>query len=275
MKEHSTIAAWSEQQRLLFVERLLFWRGTINRRDLCDYFGISLPQATNDLVAYSTLNPGACQYDVRRKCYVATAQMEAVLREPDFGEAMEVIGGSMRDAAERGEFVLGFSRPQRRADQQIQRQLSLAACQEQSLEVSYWSVRSGHSESRWISPRAFGYDGLRWHVRAYCQREAGFRDFVIGRFQKVLRAKDCPHVGEVDADWLAVETLVFRASERLKPAQRTALEMDYGMDDGSLRLPCRRAMRFYALRRLGFVRKRLAPPMLNELKQLEWVAVES
>jgi hypothetical protein len=70
MKDSTPIAAWSEQQRLLFVERLLFWRGTINRRDLCDYFGISLPQATNDLVAYSSLNPGACQYDVRRKCYV-------------------------------------------------------------------------------------------------------------------------------------------------------------------------------------------------------------
>lgn len=274
MKDSTPIAAWSEQQRLLFVERLLFWRGTINRRDLCDYFGISLPQATNDLVAYSSLNPGACQYDVRRKCYVATAQMQAVLREPDFGEAMEVIGGSMRDGADRGEFVLGFSRPQRRADQQIQRQLSLAACQQQSLEVSYWSVHTGESEARWISPRAFGYDGLRWHVRAYCHRVSGFRDFVIGRFQKVLGSQDCPHADVVDADWLAVETLVFRASERLQPAQRTALEMDYGMEDGTLRFACRRAMRIYALRRLGFVKQRLAPPMLNELKQLEWIATE-
>jgi hypothetical protein len=274
MKDQPIIAAWSEQQRLLFIERLLFWRGTINRRDLCDYFGISLPQATNDLVAYSTLNPGACQYDVRRKCYVATAKMQAVLREPNFGEAMEVIGGSMRDAADSGEFVLRFSRPQRRADQQIQRKLSLAVCEQQCLEVSYWSVSSGQSESRWMSPRAFGYDGLRWHVRAYCHREGTFRDFVIGRFQKVLRSKDCPHLAVIDDNWLAVETLVFRASEGLKPAQRTALEMDYGMVDGSLRLPCRRAMRIYALRRLGFVKKRLAPPMLNELKQLEWFATE-
>lgn len=275
MKTQSTIAAWSEQQRLLFIERLLYWRGTINRRDLCDYFGISLPQATNDLVAYSTLNPSACQYDVRRKCYVATGRMEPVLRDPDFGEAMEVIAGSMRDREELGEFVLSFSRPQRRADQQIQRQLSLAACQQQSVEVSYWSVTSGESESRWISPRAFGYDGLRWHVRAYCHREGEFRDFVIGRFQKIVSSKACPFAGEVDLQWLSVETLVFRASERLEAAQRVALEMDYGMEDGALRLPCRQAMRIYALRRLGFAKKRLAPPMLNELKQLEWIAIES
>lgn len=275
MKDQPIIAAWSEQQRLLFVERLLFWRGTINRRDLCDYFGISLPQATNDLVAYSTLNPGACQYDVRRKCYVATAKMQVVLREPNFGEAMEVIGGSMRDAADSGEFVLRFSRPQRQADQQIQRKLSLAVCEQQCIEVSYWSVSSGQSESRWISPRAFGYDGLRWHLRAYCHREAEFRDFVIGRFKKVLRSKDCPYIDVIDDDWLTVETLLLRASEGLKPAQRTALEMDYGMVDGTLHMSCRRAMRIYALRRLGFVKKRLVPPMLNELKQLEWLATES
>jgi len=54
----------------------------------------------------------------------------------------------------------------------------------------------------------------------------------------------------------------------------TALEMDYGMEDGTLRFACRRAMRIYALRRLGFVKQRLAPPMLNELKQLEWIATE-
>jgi hypothetical protein len=50
--------------------------------------------------------------------------------------------------------------------------------------------------------------------------------------------------------------------------------MDYGMEDGTLRFACRRAMRIYALRRLGFVKQRLAPPMLNELKQLEWIATE-
>lgn len=47
--------------------------------------------------------------------------------------------------------------------------------------------------------------------------------------------------------------------------------MDYGMEGGRLVLDVRRAMRMYALRRLGFVQEPLKPPMLNELKQLQWV----
>lgn len=90
-----SIAGWSERQRLAFIERLLFWRGTINRRDLCDYYGISLPQATKDLVAYTSMNPGACEYDVRKKCYVAKARMRPCLVEPDFSTDMDIVGASM------------------------------------------------------------------------------------------------------------------------------------------------------------------------------------
>ena len=203
----TTIAGWSEKQRLLFVERLLFWRGTINRRDLCDYFGISLPQATKDLVAYTTLNAGACQYDVRRKCYVASTKMRTVFQEPNFSEDMEVIGAAMRDGAEFGEFVLGFSRPCRVADQVLHRKLSLAACNRECVEVSYWSMRSGSSEKRWMSPRCFGFDGLRWHVRAYCHRSEAFRDFVIGRFKSAGRAKPCPWVEAVSYTHLTLPTI--------------------------------------------------------------------
>ncbi|TVP77124.1 MAG: hypothetical protein EA353_11010 [Puniceicoccaceae bacterium] len=123
----SSIAGWSEQQRLLFVERLLFWRGTINRRDLCDHFGISLPQATKDLVSYTTLNAGACRYDVRRKCYVASSKMKMVLGLPNFSEDMDMIAGAMVASPEAGEFVLGFSRPARVAEPGLQLKLSLAA----------------------------------------------------------------------------------------------------------------------------------------------------
>ena len=46
------------------------------------------------------------------------------------------------------------------------------------------------------------------------------------------------------------------------------------MQDGRLELTVRRAMRIYALRRLGFVKKQLRLPMLNELRELQLVAIE-
>jgi len=274
MRFDATIAGWSERQRLLFVERLLFWRGTINRRDLCDHFGISLPQATKDLVAYTTLNAGGCHYDVRRKCYVASESMQTVFQEPDFSADVEVIGGAMIDGEERGEFVLGFNRPRRTGNLAVHRRLSLAACRGESVEVTYWSVLSGSGEKRWISPRGFGFDGLRWHTRAFCHKDERFKDFVVGRMQGLGEAKTCPFAKQVDTDWLETEILRFRPHPDLSESQKTALEMDYGMENGAMSLPVRRAMKIYALRRLGFVGEPLEPPMTNELRQLEWVGVD-
>ena len=34
---------------------------------------------------------------------------------------------------------------------------------------------------RWITPHAFGNDGLRWHVRAYCHIDKKFKDFLLSR----------------------------------------------------------------------------------------------
>jgi hypothetical protein len=271
----TSIAGWSEQQRLLFVERLLFWRGTINRRDLCDHFGISLPQATKDLVAYTTLNAGACQYDVRRKCYVASPRMRMVLQEPNFSEDMKMIAAAMLDAAEGVAFTMGFSRPRRVAFTRIHRGLSLAACNGEAVEALYWSVRSGAMERRWLSPRAFGHDGLRWHVRALCHRDRTFKDFVIGRFEDLRAKKTCSMKDQFDVDWVENETLVLRPNPSMSEPQRRALEMDYGMENGVLELVVKRAMRLYTLRRLGFIHEPKRLPLLNELKQLQLVALDS
>ena len=43
---------WSVEQRLEFIDFLLYWGGRVNRRNLIDHFGISLPQASSDLTLY-------------------------------------------------------------------------------------------------------------------------------------------------------------------------------------------------------------------------------
>jgi hypothetical protein len=44
------------------------------------------------------------------------------------------------------------------------------------------------------------------------------------------------------------------------------------MEDGQCINSVRKAMKVYTLRRLGFIGELMAPPMLNELKELVWVA---
>jgi len=48
--------------------------------------------------------------------------------------------------------------------------------------------------------------------------------------------------------------------------------MDYCIEDGQRINSVRRAMKVYTLRRLSLVGESMAAPMLNELKELVWVA---
>ncbi|MCC5807314.1 MAG: WYL domain-containing protein [Opitutales bacterium] len=267
--------SWSERARLCFVERLLFWRGYINRRDLMKHFRISAPQATNDLVTYTTLAPGNCAYNVRSKRYEAAAGMAPVLVEPDFGRDMEA---TQTAAWPEGavDFVARAERPPRVASTEHLRALALAAHRRESVEVRYFSISSGKAAWRRISPRTFGHDGLRWHVRAYCHGRGEFRDFVVGRMKGVRSPAPCPVADTVDREWTKTVVMEIEPAPDLDANRRKALEMDYGMKRGRLRLPVTMAMLTYTARRFGFVgdwREPDALPMLNELKELVWTAV--
>ncbi len=57
------------EQRLRFLEFLACHYGEINRSALVDYFGISVPQASNDFKAYIKLAPGNIRYCRSEKVY--------------------------------------------------------------------------------------------------------------------------------------------------------------------------------------------------------------
>lgn len=66
------------EQRLRFIDFLLAEYGHINRSALMDYFGISAPQATNDINDYRDLAPGNLVYDLPGKTYRRAAGFQRV-----------------------------------------------------------------------------------------------------------------------------------------------------------------------------------------------------
>lgn len=58
--------------RMRFIDFLLHEYGTLNRSALVDYFGISTPQASNDIGLYQELAPGNVEYDLSAKTYRRT-----------------------------------------------------------------------------------------------------------------------------------------------------------------------------------------------------------
>ena len=57
---------WGVEKRLEFIEFRLFWEGGINRADIMEQFGVSVPQASKDLSLYEEKAPGNLVYDEAR-----------------------------------------------------------------------------------------------------------------------------------------------------------------------------------------------------------------
>ena len=67
MDEAASELRWGVERRLEFIEFRLYWEGRINRADIVDQFGVSVPQASKDLSRYQELAPDNIAYDRREK----------------------------------------------------------------------------------------------------------------------------------------------------------------------------------------------------------------
>ncbi len=245
---------WAARERLRRVELLLWWRGWVGRTDLTEGFGISAAQASGDLQRYAELNPGALVYQTKRKRYEGTPEMRCILHEPRLEEAvwvfhggdapgMEIGAGRMRSAA-----TVDVFRPlARRATPEVERRVFLAMEQGRRLRVCYATLSKRKALWREIAPHALGHDGYRWHVRAWCFRNGGFRDFAPSRMEGVEWPGEEFAPPAADEDWRRMVTLELAPHPALDAEQRRAIELDYGMRNGGLKVTVRAAMREYFL----------------------------
>jgi DeoR/GlpR family transcriptional regulator of sugar metabolism len=64
------------KQRMDFITECLEQQGKVNRKDLMDKFGISLPQASIDLQKYKSINPNNMTYNLAKKQYQPINQIQ-------------------------------------------------------------------------------------------------------------------------------------------------------------------------------------------------------
>lgn len=255
MGNTSSREQWAGRERLLFIERLAWWKGVVNRGDVRDVFGISAAQASADLQGYQEMNPGALAYNVRAKRYEAGEGMSCVMHEPRIEEAVGLflgvgvpglcMAGRLETAATG---TVDFFRPlAREADAVVQRRVFLAMDQGRRLRVKYWSVRSSRGGMREIAPHALGHDGYRWHVRAWCFENEEFRDFVLSRMEGAEWPGEPFSTPVVDGEWERMERIVLQPHAGLTEDQRKTIIREYGMRDGKLKVEVRAAMKEYFL----------------------------
>ena len=83
MVQDSPDLRWSVERRMEFIEFRLYWEGGINRADITDRFGVSVPQASKDLSLYQELAPGNMEYDKSEKRYFTARRFTSRFLKPD------------------------------------------------------------------------------------------------------------------------------------------------------------------------------------------------
>lgn len=254
----------SQDTRLEFIDFRLQWDFQLNRSDLIDFFGISVPQASLDIARYKELAPGNLHYDRGRKAYYPSDQFK-----PHFStSSIEYYLNELRSLQEEHvspemsfvnwkPSIATIPMPKRVVPSNIFFVILRAIRNQTSIDVSYLSKNIEEPTAiRCLCPHAIVYEGMRWHIRAYCHTRTEFRDFVIARFISV-KESDAPFVApEEDHEWNNKLNLILIPNPNLSPAHKSVVELEYGMKDGRTELVCREALFFYILRRLGLSRKK-------------------
>ncbi|MCG5499658.1 WYL domain-containing protein [Ectothiorhodospira lacustris] len=241
-----------QRDRLAFVELRVRFIGDIRRQDLVSRFGIQSAAATRDLAIYKELAPGNIDYDTKAKYYVLGEhfkpvfdfQTERVLAwlTQGFGDGEP----SRLRACVASEIPSRLTHP----DLDVLAAVTRAIHQERPLAFEYHSISSGRTQ-REIVPFALIDNGLRWHVRAFDRKTQEFRDFVITRIKHPTAPRDAGVQAHERSDQDIQWTRIVELELVPHPAQPRPeiTQMDYGMEDGSLRMKLRAATAGYILRK--------------------------
>lgn len=254
MAEHSEQIRWGTERRLEFIEFRVFWDGSINRGDITEYFGVSVPQASGDLSLYQKNAPDNLEYDASAKHYVRSAKFRPLFLQPNADRYLAQLRG-IADGILRPEdtwmaqavTVDAMSLPQRRVSAEVLRDLLLAVRKKQAVDIRYQSMNPAYTDLMWrrITPHAFGFDGVRWHVRSFCHIDSVFKDFVLSRCYEVANYGEPGSSPDQDSGWNTFITVELAPNPGLSEMQQRAIAHDYCMEKGRVSVSIRQALLFY------------------------------
>lgn len=241
----------TQRERLAFLELRAFFTGELRRGDIESRFGVKPAAASRDLSSYRDIAPDNLDYDVASRCYRPSATFKPVFEFSTervlawllqgFGDGLDLKLRQIAPCEGPGQLV--------KPDMDVLGVITRSLVAKKAVRVNYLSMSSG-SKRREIVPVALADNGLRWHVRAYDRDRQRFSDFVLTRIAKATELDEPVAEHEIlgaDEQWARIVDLELAPHPGI--AWPKAVEADYGMQDGVLKIKTRAALAGYVLRR--------------------------
>ena len=248
---------YRDQQAYRLIEQVALWEGRITTNTLQDAFGCSRATASPIIQSYLDACPENLMYCTKRRGYLPTEQFVPRYSTGTLEEYTQLKSPSVSEIP-----AYPMQMLQRRPDPAIVRAILKAIDQKQRLDISYASFTSPEDGDRIISPHKLVNDGARWHVRAWCEKNQDFRDFVLSRIQAVYGTEGKATADASDDEgWNHLLTVTIEPDMRLTEAQQKLVALDYGMEQTSTggyqrSYEVRRALLIYTLQNLRLDRPR-------------------
>jgi hypothetical protein len=249
----------AQKERLAFIDFSLQYFGQVARADLVQRFKTGLAACTRDLTAYRELAPQNLKLSHHTKSYHRTDGFQPIFKhnpEAILTGLCRGFGDGLSNEIQPSEHCFDATRlihPKSEVIAAVMRAIN----NQQVILCDYVSLSSGLT-SREVIPHALVNNGHRWHVRAFDRKSKEFRDFVCTRLQNVTLisqleqsksgkiALDGSELRSSDNQWNKIVSVAMKPHPAMRYPQ--AIELDYGMANGELKLEVRAALLGYLLR---------------------------
>lgn len=238
-----------DRERFHFIDNIVWWEGQINASTLMRNFQISRDSASSILKSYNQLFPDNLIYDQSIKARIITRKFKAISDVSSFNNYLKLL--QKPHYKEIVESIEEVEAPLRNINAQLVRPILKAIREKLAIDIGYRSLTSPDYLDRIIEPHTLIFDGLRWHVRAYCRKNSAYRDFVLSRFNGVVEFEGVALFNkEQDNLWQTFIDVEIIPDPRLTEKQQAIIAIDFQMEKGKKVIKTRIALVNYLLLRL-------------------------
>ena len=239
------------RDRIAHIDFTLLFKGEAVRADLVDRFSIAAAQATKDFTMYRELAPSNIEYDQKLKLHKRGEAFEPLF-DYDVVRTLATISQGYGDGfTGKVKPPLACEAPYHlnKPSLSIVAKVTEAIHKGKALSITYVSLSSGET-TREIVPHTLVDNGLRWHVRGFDRKHGEFRDFVLTRIKAAVVLEDSrlseAELETQDRQWNRFVELELVPHPRIEHSE--AIELDYGMKGGVMKVEIRAATAGYLLR---------------------------
>lgn len=244
------------QQRLTLLASILLWEGRLNNARLREIFDLSSVRASEWIREFRETYPGWTEWNSKTRSYHAAMK---AYRSDGSGEQRK-----QSDATSLSQYLGLVGIPHSVTEPSQSRAIwaafpdlsvpsprtfalvSEAIRERQTLQITYRSMREPTPHLRVIAPHSLIRAGRRWHLRAFSSTNQDFRDYALGRVEKVERL-DSPaeRTEKDDRAWMTKVPVRLVAHPDLTPEQEALIRFEYFNNTAARVDTCRGALVSY------------------------------